>query len=507
MNYFETFRDFVQQEKIGGKHAIFFKGRATTYQELIEGANRVAGALNSECGVGKGQMVGLYMNNCVDFIFCFLGVAKLGATVLPINPVLTRYEIQPMLEVAKAQTVIVSPQFLPTVDEIRPSLPNLKQVIVQSEESPRGTLSYAELLRKSKPLPDSEMKGDSDDPMLILFTAGTTGFPKGVPLTHRNLLTLVEGSRERHAPLGELIALEPIPLSHIFGLHSITLCSLFQKSPVVIMERWNGEEAAKIVETLRVSYMYIVPTIIIDLLNYADKYDLSSFRVLINGGAPISAALAERVKQTLNISLGNGMGLTEGGGNTCIMPVGIPEKFGSIGPPLRGIECKIVDENDNELPRGELGELAQRGANNMNGYLNAPEATANALRGGWLHTGDLARMDEDDYVYLVDRKKDIIMRGGYNVYPTEVEAAIYTYPKVLEAAVFSVIDERKGETVGAAIVPRPGETLTGEEIIEYCQERLARYKIPKYVKIMDSLPKTPTGKILRRQLRDMKMTE
>ena len=317
----------------------------------------------------------------------------------------------------------------------------------------------------------------------------------------------MEGSRERHAPLGELIALEPIPLSHIFGLHSITLCSLFQKSPVVIMERWNGEEAAKIVETLRVSYMYIVPTIIIDLLNYADKYDLSSFRVLISGGAPISAALAERVKQILNISLGNGMGLTEGGGNTCIMPVGIPEKFGSIGPPLRGIECKIVDENDNELPRGELGELVQRGANNMTGYLNAPEATANALRGGWLHTGDLARMDEDDYVYLVDRKKDIIMRGGYNVYPTEVEAAIYTYPKVLEAAVFSVIDERKGETVGAAIVPRSGETLTGEEIIEYCQERLARYKIPKYVKIMDSLPKTPTGKILRRQLRDMKMTE
>jgi len=250
-----------------------------------------------------------------------------------------------------------------------------------------------------------------------------------------------------------------------------------------------------------------VPTIIIDLLNYADKYDLSSIKVINSGGAPLSPALSERVKQTLNISLGNGLGLTEASGMVSTMPVGIPEKFGAVGLPLKGIEWKIVDDNDNELPRGEIGEVLQRGENMMKGYLHAPEATAATLRGGWLHTGDLGRMDEDSYVYLVDRKKDVIMRGGYNVYPTEVEAAIYNHPKVMEAAVFSVADERKGETVGAAVAPRPGEMLTGEEIIEHCQERLARYKVPKYVKIMDSLPKSPAGKILRRRLREMKMTE
>ena len=507
MNYFMAFQDFVGKENIAKKHAMFYKGQATTYQDLLDGANRIAGALKSECGVDKGQVIALYMGNCVEYISCFLGIAKLGAASLPIDILLTQYEIQPMLETTKAQTIIVSPQFLPTVEAIRPNLPNLKQVIVKSEESPRGTHSYFELIKKAEPLPDSEVKGDSDDPMLILFTAGTTGLPKGVPLTHHNLLFVIEGMQDRFSPLGEMVVLQPLPFSHVFGLHSIAMSCLFLKTPVVLMDKWNGEEAAKFVETLRVSFLFVVPTIIIDLLNYVDKYDLSSIKVINSGGAPLSPALAERVNQTLNMSLGNGLGLTEASGMVSTMPVGIPEKFGSVGLPLKGIEWKIVDDNDNELPRGEIGEVLQRGGNMMTGYLHAPEATANTLRGGWLHTGDLGRMDEDSYVYLVDRKKDVIMRGGYNVYPTEVEAAIYNHPKVMEAAVFSVTDERKGETVGAAVAPRPGEMLTGEEIIEHCQERLARYKVPKYVKIMDSLPKSPAGKILRRRLREMKITD
>lgn len=506
MNYYEAFRRFVKEQNIERKHAMLFKGQATTYQELLEKASRTATVLNSECGVSKGQVVGLYMNNCIEYIACLLGIAKIGAASLPIDTLLTHYEIQPMLEVTETQAVIVSPQFLPTVEEMNPKLPNLRKVIVQSEECSHGTLSYFDLLKRAEPLPDSETKGESDDPMLILFTSGTTGLPKGVPLTHKNLLAIIDGMQECFFPFGEMVVLQPLPFSHVFGLHSLTMSCLFLKTPVVLMDRWNGEEAAKLIEACRVSWLFAVPTIIIDLLNYVDKYDLSSLNMIISGGTSLPAALVDRVKQSLHVSLGNCMGLTEGSGVSCAMPVGIPEKFGSIGPPLHGIECRIVDDNDNELPRGEIGELVQRGASNMNGYLKAPEATSQALRGGWLHTGDLARMDEDGYVYIVDRKKDMIVRGGYNIFPTEVEAAIYEYPKVSEAAVFSVTDARKGETVGAAVVARPGETLTSEEIIEHCQKRLARYKIPKYIKIMDSLPKSPTGKILRRELRSMEMT-
>ncbi len=506
MNYFTAFKDYVEKERISKKHALFFNWQATTYGQLIEDANRLAGALKS-CGIHEGDVVALYMNNCSEYITCLLGVAKLGGASMPIDVLLTRYEIRPMLEITKAKAVIVSPQYLHTVEELKPLLPEMRHVIVFSRECPPGTLSYFDMLKKAQPLPDAEARGDNDDTMLILFTSGTTGMPKGVPLTHNSLLFVIESMQERYGPYGEMVVLQPLPFSHVFGLHSITMCFLFQKTPSVIMDGWKGEEAAKLIQACRVSFLFVVPTITGDLLNFVDRYDLSSLKVITSGGSPLPPALAERAKTLLGVNMGNGLGLTEVSGMVATMPVGIPEKFGSIGLPLRGIEVKIFDENDNELPCGEIGEMVQRGPNNMKGYLSAPEATANTLRGGWLHTGDLAYMDKDGYIFWVDRKKDAIVRGGYKVYPTEVEAAIYQHPSVAEAAVFAVADERKGETVGAAVTPKKGKTLTSEEIIQHCQERLARYKVPKYVKIMDGLPKSATGKILRRKLRDMKITD
>ncbi len=506
MNYFMAFKNYVEKERISKKPALFFNWQATTYGQLVDQASHLAGALKSQ-GIGQGEVVSICLNNCSEYITCLLGIAKLGAASLPIDVLLTRYEIKPMLEVTKASAVITAPQYVHTMEELKPQLPNLKHIIVLSQECPPGTLSYFDLLKKAQPLPDSEVKGDNDDTVLILFTSGTTGMPKGVPLTHNSLLFVIESMQERYGPFGEMVVLQPLPFSHVFGLHSITMCFLYLKTPSVIMDGWKGEEAAKLIQAYRVSFLFVVPTITGDLLNFVDKYDLSSLKVITSGGAPLSAALAERVKRLLGVSVGNGLGLTEVSGMVAAMPEGIPEKFGSIGQPLRGIEVKIFDENDNELPPGEIGEMVQRGPNTMKAYLSAPEATANTLRGGWLHTGERAYLDKDGYIFWVDRKKDAIVRGGYKVYPSEVEAAIYEHPAVAEAAVFSVADERKGETVGAAVAAKKGKTLTGDEIIKHCQERLARYKVPKYVKVLDGLPKSATGKILRRKLRDMKITD
>jgi long-chain acyl-CoA synthetase len=323
-------------------------------------------------------------------------------------------------------------------------------------------------------------------------------------LTHKNLLSVVRGLGNRFGHLGEMVALCASPLSHIFGLNTITFASLFRKCPVVLEEWFQVEEAAQLIERYRISNIFGVPTVIRSLVDVADKYDMSCLKLVMVGGAPVPEELYDRVEKTFRCFLVEGWGLTEGAGCATVTPPGV-RKVGSCGIPYDGIglECAVVDENDHPLPPGQVGELVQRGPLNMKGYLGNPEATTEILRNGWLYTGDLARMDEDEYIYIVDRKKDVIIRGGFNIYPAEVEAVLYTFPGVQEAAVFGVSDKRKGETVAAAIRPKAGSLMHEEEVIAYCQKRLARYKVPKYVKILqDPLPKTAAGKILRRVLKE-----
>jgi len=270
------------------------------------------------------------------------------------------------------------------------------------------------------------------------------------------------------------------------------------------MEWFQTKEAAQLIERYRISSIFGVPTVVMSLLDVADQYDLKCIKVVLAGAAPVPEEIYHRVEKTFNCFLIEGWGLTEGSGCSTVTPPGV-KKIGSCGIPFEGIglECAIFDENDNPLPPGEIGELVQKGPLNMKRYLNNPLATAEVLRNGWLHTGDLARMDEDGYIYIVDRKKDIIIRGGFNIYPAEVESVLYSFPGVKEAAVFGVHDARKGETVAAAIRINEGVQIDEKELIIYCQERLARFKIPKYFKIYhESLPKTPTGKIMRRVLKE-----
>jgi long-chain acyl-CoA synthetase len=443
------------------------------------------------------------MGNCREFLSIFLGVARCGATAQPISILLTEYEIQPQLEKTGCQLIFVAPAYLPVVEKIKPQLPRLKTVVVMSGNPGGKAILFSDFLRGSEEgFPPAPL--DGDDTALILFTGGTTGTPKAVMLTHKNLLSVIKGLKNRISPLGEMPVLCASPLSHIFGLNTITFAALFRKCPVVLEEWFQVEEAAQLIERYRIACVWGVPTVIRSLTDMADKYDMSSLKLMMTGAAPVAEELYHRVEKTFHCFLVEGWGLTEGSGCSTVTPPGV-RKVGSCGIPYEGIglECAIVDKDDHPLLPGEVGELVQRGPLNMKGYLGNPEATAEILRNGWLHTGDLARMDQDGYIYIVDRKKDVIIRGGFNIYPAEVEAAVYTFPGVQEAAAFGVSDSRKGETVAVAIRGSAGSVIRETEVIAHCQERLARYKVPKYVKIVsESLPKTAAGKILRRVLKE-----
>jgi len=503
INYAKEFRNLVKNEKIEYKHALFFRGKASTYGQLIDESDKVASALFTECGVRKGDSVGIYMSNSPEVITTFFGIMRLGAIAVPINTLLTRYEIKPYLEETKAGTIFVSPSYLPTVEQMKPELPNLKNVIVVSKEAGQGTVSYFELLRKVKS-PPPEVEVEDDAVALIFFTSGTTGKPKGVMLTPRGLMSVVEGQRELiYEPLGETVTvLVGMPLTHIWALNTITVSSLFRKSPVVIEEAFVPEETAKDIETYQVSLVWGVPYVFLRLLELTDKYDMSSIEVAFLAGQVVPDELWQKIEKAFGCYGVEGYGLTEGSGHTVSTPLG-QRRPGSTGTPFPGTEIKIVDDNGKELPRGEVGEIIQKSAANMKGYLNMPEVTAATLKNGWLYTGDLGKLDEDGNLYIAGRKKELIKRGGYNVYPTEIESVILEHPKVSEAAVFAVNDALKGETVGAAVFPKAGEKITEEELCNYCQERLARYKVPKHIRIMESpLPKTPTGKVLKIALQE-----
>jgi len=500
-DFFHSFKRIVEEEKLERKQAVFFEGKATTYGELLEEAERVALALTS-CGVKKGDAVVIYMENCTRFLSIFLGIAKCGAIAEPVNILLTEYEVKPQFEQTKPAALFVTPAHLPVVRKIRPHFPELKDVILMSGEADEDVWLYDDFLKRAEG-PEPSVEIHEDDVLLILFTSGTTGVPKGVMLTHKNLLLVVEALRICFQDYGEMVTLCSLPLSHIFGFNTLTLASLFNKWPVVLQEWFQVDEAATLIETYRVSHIMCVPTIIRQLYEVAHKYDMNSLSLVLCGAAPVPEELYDKVEKTFDCKMIQAWGLTEGSGCATVTPPGV-RKIGSCGIPFEGIDlaCAVVDDNDNKLPPGQVGELVMRGPLNMKGYLGNPEATAQVIRNGWLRTGDLARMDEDGYIYIVDRKKDLIIRGGFNVFPAEVEAVLYNHPAVSEAAVFGVPDVGKGETVAAAITSKSDAHVTEEEIISHCQERLARFKVPKYVKIIqDPLPKSAAGKILRRILK------
>jgi long-chain acyl-CoA synthetase len=434
----------------------------------------------------------------------FMGIFKLGAVFLPVIFGLSTVEIRYILEDSKAAAIITNEELYPKIREASEGLLTVRQIVVTGEgPSIAGTTSFETLLSESPP--EFEMADmRSDDLAVLMYTSGTTGFPKGVMLTHQNIGSNLEDGLSSW-PTGKAdVYLVPLPLNHIYGMLMVNECNL--TGARLIMHKWF--DPSLVLESITkhgVTQFVGVPTMYIKLLEAYDplKHRLGSIRRWICAAAPLSIETLHMVERRLGGSLYQGYGMTETSPTISRQREGRTRKAGSVGSAIRNVEIRIFDEKDQAVPAGHEGEICVRGPNVMKGYLNKPAETAEALRNGWMHTGDMGHLDGEGDLFITDRKKDLIIRGGENISPGAVEEVLYGHPAVLEAAVVGTPDPVYGEEVKAFVVLRPGFKASEQALIDYCLKVLARYKAPKSVVFLDALPKSPVGKILKRELRKM----
>jgi long-chain acyl-CoA synthetase len=501
-----------------------------TYLELREQTRRFATALD-HLGVKKGDRVALMLPNSPQYVVAFYGALRLGAIVVNTNPLYVAREMQHQFSDAGCETAILLTTFWPrlesvieqtsikrtiTVDIAGPfSWPQRTLVhLVQRKHGeyvkpPRqeGILQYEDLVEKYPPLPP-RVAIEPEDVALFQYTGGTTGVPKAAMLTHRNLVAnvLQVDAWFRLAEEGKEVMMAAIPFFHVYGMTTSMLYPVAKGFETVVLPRPRPVDGVmKLLEKTRATIFPGVPTLYTAINNHPDvkKYDLGHVRACISGAAPLPLEVQQTFERLTGGRLVEGYGLTEAAPVTHANPLFGQRKDGSIGLPFPDVEARIVDPDTRKpLGPGEEGELAVKGPQVMKGYWNRPDETAETIQGEWLYTGDMARMDEDGYFYIVDRKKDMIIASGYKILPREVEEVIYRHPKVEEAVVAGVPDEYRGETVKAYVVPKKDVELTADEIVAWCKENLAPYKVPKQVEFREELPKTLVGKILRRVLVD-----
>jgi long-chain acyl-CoA synthetase len=464
-----------------------------TYEQLDDASARLATALR-ERGLAKGDRVGVMLPNVPQFPIAYYGVLRAGCTVVPMNVLLKRREIAFYLEDSGARLLLAWHGF---AAEARSGAEDGGAEPIEVEPA-----SFAEMLAGAEPAPDLAEVAD-DDTAVILYTSGTTGKPKGAELTHANLLINADVCMRTTSEVeaGDVV-FGGLPLFHSFGQTVAMNASLKVGACLALVPKFDPGEALETIQRDRVTHFYGVPTMFGALLHHPERarYDTSSLRTCITGGASMPVEVLRGFEEAFGCIVLEGYGLSETSPVASSNHPGKERKPGSIGTPLEGVEMRVVDEDDKEVPPGEVGEIAIRGHNVMKGYWQRPDATAEAMRGGWFHTGDMARVDEEGYFYIVDRKKDLIIRGGYNVYPREVEEVLYEHPKIREAAVLGVPHEEWGEEVGAAVVLHPGEEMAPDQVSAYVKDRIAAYKYPRIVWFLDELPKGPTGKILKREI-------
>jgi long-chain acyl-CoA synthetase len=479
--------------------AVLWEDETISLAALNEAANRVAHALQS-LGVGAGEPVSVFSPNCPELYYAWFGIAKAGAVFNPINALFKAEEAAYVVNHAGSRLLIAHPTLLAAVDEMRPSLGAVEHLIVLGE-GPSPTL--AELMAAAPSGDPPAERPSPEDLAAIVYTSGTTGRPKGAMLTHGNYAWDTAAACDALPVLpGDRLGLI-LPLFHV-NAQVTTLVQLYVGGSIALFPRFSPTDFWQRVERYQPTTFSAVPTILAMLLSApgAGSHDTSSLRYVICGAAALSAELAHRFEQTSGLKILEGYGLTEG---TCVSSVNsfwLPRKIGSIGLPLRGQRMRVVDCDLRQLPAGEIGEIVLSGANVMQGYYRDPEATARTIVDGWLRTGDAGYMDDEGYFFIVDRIKDMIIRGGENVYPREVEEVLYAHPAVAEAAVVGEPDPLWGETVKAMVTLREGVRAAPNEISAFCRERLADFKVPSGVEILaQPMPKTATGKIDKKALR------
>ncbi len=501
---------FNKPEKI----AYHFAGKDTSYGEFEFQVGRFAGALQ-QMGVQRGDHVALLLANTPHFLISLYATMRIGAVAIPVNPIYTPDEISYILRNGDVKVVVALDMLLPLVEAGVKMFPSISNYIV-CETTPDIGEKYAALsdevkvkaklfthvLGTSTEAADPVAVGD-DDTAIILYTSGTTGQPKGAMLTHKNIYSNARdvGTYLKMSEHDRVIA--TLPVFHVFALTVVVNAPLLTGATVLLVPRFSPADVFAIAKQQEATVFAGVPTMFNFLYQNAtdDVSAFSTLRLAISGGASLPVSLLHSFEEKFNVRISEGYGLSEASPVTCFNPIDRERKPGSIGPSIVNVENKVVDELGQEVGVGEVGELIVRGPNVMKGYYKMPEDTAVAIRDGWLYTGDLASKDEEGYFFIVDRKKDMIIVGGYNVYPREVEEVLFAHPDVIEAAVVGYPDTDFGEAVHAYVVLKE-KTTTEEELREYCAKHIAKYKVPKIIEVIDELPKNSTGKILRRSLKE-----
>ncbi|HVL56359.1 MAG TPA: long-chain fatty acid--CoA ligase [Burkholderiaceae bacterium] len=480
--------------------AILFEGRTITYGELDSAANRLAHALQAH-GIRAGDRVALFLPNVPEFAVVYYAAQKLGAITVSINAIFRAAEVEYLVNDSGAVALVTVSELVQHVPRAR--CPALRHVVVCDDgELPAGADATLGTWSAGRPERFDAAERAPDDPAALLYSSGTTGFPKGVTLTQSNIASNIataagcSGYRD-----DDRLALF-LPLFHVYGQNYIMNGAVLAGATLVMFRRFVPDVVLDSIQRDRITMFFGVPTIFIGLLSMdLSRWDLSSIRYEMSAAATMPEEVSRRWTERFGRRVYEGYGLTECSPFACYNDR-VEHRFGSVGRAVDGFELAIFDEHDREVPRGQWGEIVIRGPGVMKGYWNKPQETADALRGGWLHSGDIGRMDDDGYVFIVDRVKDMINVSGFKVWPAEVEQYLYRIPEIQECAVYGIPDPVKGEQVAVAVVPRKGAPLSPDAVIEFCRANIAAYKVPAQVDVVDELPKSATGKILKRVLRD-----
>ena len=498
----------LSEERIanfGETTSLIYQGEAYTNIRIDRMGRRLAAGLKS-LGVGRGDHVVVSMPNSPEVFACFGAIWRIGAVIVPIMFLLGEDETRYIMDHSDAKVVITSQDLLGKMEKACEGITRIHHIIVLNGENQRDRVDFYGLVDANAPLETFEEMTDNDTALMI-YTSGTTGRPKGVMLSHNNLYSNAVATWNAAKTDKPDVSILCLPLAHSFGVVVMNAgnVSPFKESYGVLMTWFDPEEVFRLIEKYRATHFIGVPTMYQILLHHpaADKYDLSSLAKCSISAAPVTEELYRSFSTKFDCQMYEAYGLTEASPSVALCRPDMPFKKGSTGVPIPGVEVKIFDVEDKELPTGEQGEIVVKGPNVMTGYYKQPKETREALHNGWLHTGDIGFVDEDGYLFITDRIKDLVIKGGYNIYPSEIEGYLAEHPSIAEVAVIGIPDIKYGETLMAFIVKMPGQELTESTVIDFATAKITPFKAPSKIKFVDALPKSLVGKILKKELRNM----